>query len=207
MFMQTLELMDFKARLEQSHTRAVARVEAAALDTATWAFAIASKAGGSAASRRVPEDGLTPPVPGVLSSARLRFNEDLAHRPAWLPPPTGSTHVSIAEWWDVHSQCETPGKGLACCAPHQQGLQQRQLNVRLSAPKCRAVAGPGHAWWLGCEGAEARNEVAAIEMRAGLGTALRRRSLFLASLSSAVRAPTLAGEGEQCEGLRNGALV
>lgn len=100
---QVVEFVDFKERLEQSHAVAGADAEAgAAAAAASQSTSTMSRNAGNAVSE-----------PSTSTEApRLRFNEDLSTRPAWLPPGCGEVRFAMAEWWQQHSSSAVPGASL-----------------------------------------------------------------------------------------------
>ncbi len=95
---QVLEFVAFKERLEHAHTFALARAE-----TAVHSIS-------SAASSRTYEEAcaaVTDACAGVSAAASsspawdaLRFNQDFATRPAWLPPCGASAQLGVMAWWE-----------------------------------------------------------------------------------------------------------
>ena len=176
--------MDFKERLLHSHTRLLAKAEAAALQLR----AAAADAGGlhdaaAKAVARLADDALAPllssqpqqqagggeETPGSL----LRFDEDLATRPAWFPPHLAAVRTGTADWW------EAPAGGA--------GRQQQQQ-------------GYAACWWSEVAAAESRSNPATA-WRLGQLAALRRRWLLPAVLAAALTLQPTAADMlllEQC---------
>ncbi len=97
---QVPEFVAFTERLRCSHTAMVARTELLLLDLARAADSQPSSSS-SKSLEQVLLEGL--PKLGAASGpdspwAQLRFNQDLATRPSWLPPPSELFPAAIADW-------------------------------------------------------------------------------------------------------------
>jgi hypothetical protein len=106
---QILELVSFKERLAASHTRAVVAAEAEAAALASVAEACLAP-GSPTPSEAMAPLGADKRGFGMRSDGQLRFNEDLALRPAWLPPALEEPRLAVAEWWELHARTSPQGK-------------------------------------------------------------------------------------------------
>jgi hypothetical protein len=113
-YSKAAEFVDFRERLERSHTRAAGRAERAA------AGLRAAAAGGAATLRAAAEAEVAEAAAeaeaeaeaeGEVRLEQLRFNEDLSTRPAWFPPAAASGRLALPEWWEGAG----PAAGYARC--------------------------------------------------------------------------------------------
>ncbi len=98
--LQVIEFVEFKERLERSHTLAVTTSEQSLIrirKTIPRGFAAVQ-----AALHKASKDCHSSELPSV---EQLRFNEDLSTRPAWLPPCGGPVGGALIDWW--HRQRST----------------------------------------------------------------------------------------------------
>ncbi|KAK9804253.1 hypothetical protein WJX72_003568 [[Myrmecia] bisecta] len=107
-FSKVVEFVDFKERLERSHTRALAGSELALMHLRRAAL------GSLAAAHQAAEEaafmiGQLPDVGDAGVAAAMRFNEDLSTRPAWLPPLAASPGLQVAAWWATAAHMQWPG--------------------------------------------------------------------------------------------------
>ena len=107
---QVLEFVAFKERLDAAHTRAVVRTEKQVMeirDASLQGGLEAAAAACSAACEALPLSD----APQASGATRLRFNEDLATRPAWYPPSPGATALAPAAWWQSRTAHSGQGYG------------------------------------------------------------------------------------------------
>ncbi|KAK9867602.1 hypothetical protein WJX84_007687 [Apatococcus fuscideae] len=94
---KVIEFVAFGEQLRKSHTRALAQTELCLLNLELQA----TKGQAKSASQNVQEL----PQPGDLPDV-LEFHEDLAVRPAWMPPSTTHLPLSLLGWWESRtSRC------------------------------------------------------------------------------------------------------
>lgn len=111
--MQVLEFVHFKDRLEQSHSRAVARAEAAVYrvqSAVSDAITKGNLANAQLAAHEVASDlQQSPDARSQAAATAMRFNADLSTLPVWLPPFCGSHGAASADWWFYHSAAPQQG--------------------------------------------------------------------------------------------------
>lgn len=126
---QVLEFVDFKRRLEQSHSLAVAQTEQAllALRRAVpqgYSSIHTALQGFSQTDAQIQPQAARPAA--MPSLAQLRFNEDLSTRPTWLPPQGASPAAQGLSWWEQQPKQNQTGEDSAvpehvlarpCCLP------------------------------------------------------------------------------------------
>ena len=111
---QVLEFVDFKIRLEQSHTLAVAQTEQALLGlkrAVPQGYASIQKAlqGFRPTDNDLPQSQSAQPC-AVPELSQLRFNEDFSTRPIWLPPQGRCLAGSLLSWWEQQDAASNTGK-------------------------------------------------------------------------------------------------
>lgn len=131
--MQVLEFVEFKQRLQQSHTLAVAQTEQALLflkRAAPQGYSSIQKAlqGFRQTDTQVAQLPLARPA-AMPDLAKMRFNEDLSTRPPWLPPQGSPPAEQMLSWWEQQPNQDQTGDlqlsrsslsimlaNLACCS-------------------------------------------------------------------------------------------
>lgn len=118
-YTMVLEFIAFTERLVSSHTRALVRTQRALGDVSRAAAATNSlqqaapalaaacsmlPVGECPAAWRGSGDGSAGATPASSTGSSkqgrpIRFNQDLATRPPWHPPPSSSCSLAVTEWW------------------------------------------------------------------------------------------------------------
>ena len=111
---QVLEFVDFKIRLEHSHTLAVAQTEQALLGlkrAIPQGYTSINKAlqGFRHTDTEVPQSQSAHPS-ATPELSQMRFNEDLSTRPIWLPPQGGYLAGNLLSWWEQQDADSNTGK-------------------------------------------------------------------------------------------------
>lgn len=113
-YTKSVEFVDFRERIENSHTRAAARAEHALASIRDASASVAKAVPAAAAALTQLEEGvslaLSSPQPTL---AALRFNEDLSIRPDWFGPEyiaaAGPRHA-LRKWWAGPRAAHVPAK-------------------------------------------------------------------------------------------------
>lgn len=104
--LQVIEFVDFKQRLERSHTLAVTTSEQCLIrirKAIPRGFASVQ----SALQEASKDQAQSSELPSV---EQLRFNEDLSTRSDWLPPHGGPVGGALIDWWHAqHFTTHDPG--------------------------------------------------------------------------------------------------
>ena len=197
-FPQVAEFVDFKERLQHSHTRALAAVARTLLAEHTSSSSTGSKAGAGAGGTASQRTGLLHAAQllaaaaerevaagegrgGAVGGALVRFNEDLSTRPSWYPPGSAAGSA-VGDWWQAAAQGQPP-PGYARC------WWSRPLAAQAASPS-------GAAWRRRCL-AELRVMVAlALVTSASLGNAEDAAAL-LEQLQPLLQQPVAAAHQQQ----------